>query len=1030
MYKNVWIETYNSFGEKVAHRRSGDRAVGKALWSAKRSASGKDIYKWMRSVKAGDIILHFDKDKKILEGSSVVVSKQYEEVDGIKDSNFPPLANNEKYILWRLGRFEKLKYPILLLDEINKDENFELLITIKDGYKKELKSGFQDVFYRNATALQKTNFRLKQSGLYPVGKTLLTFINNIYGQKTVRNIPHVNSELLWPNYTDLLENLYLDEENIREENKDIGGKNDQKIQIHNSGTEVLKEGLKKMGFNHVHNLIKKESGGDIDIACLYEKTLFLIEYKTGKNCLSSSAIRTWNTKNDEDINYLYLNKTLKTPGHRDGILNPFNRKFKSVVCLYVVYSGHGIPAKNIESIVTTKLKEHTDKDRIKEKGSMIKVENKEILRVCDTFVHEQQFTESYFDYSEKIDGKYAQRIMLSDFGVNPDKEDYLKVPAIQIEIKHSKEDNYFVYNFSCSPREIMKFASVSRRGPVKEGSTHYQRMLDADRVDDIGKNFIVKNEGYFANNIVIKLDDDKTDFLSFKQKAYDGLSDSVLEKIQSSTSSSNDIGLLTIKQDFDSAWIIDGQHRLFSYLKTTKDDKINNSINVAALVKVTAKREAEYFLHINDEQKPVDKDLIWDLNGVIKPDSKEGIVSNACKFMYDFEHETFKNSPKNLNLYFRNIKIPSRGLKKRTYKLSTLCNNLYNHDYGGGMLEKKYKKFLGDGEKRKSISNPFYNDDKQKMSKNLGTGFANFFALLQKELGEEWINEHRFFNDTIVREIFTVAKYYFQHFEIKDPHKEKEFFKVFSKILKGLNKEQINIYKKNQNMVLRQETLSDWFYLLSEKFSNFAPIKEMKLVKDIRKFSEGQFALYVYKKIENEFGVNCFLKNDQLSKTAQSKVNEMDNEPLKYGKDKDEHYKQLWRKYNYTDIVNFVFAGGDGKNAQSLRLNKDQAGSYKLHDNVFINIWDDFFINIFVKGSGKKIRFPLTVKNVTSKSRVKEQFEIINEFFRGNRHEDHIYKTKRKIIDPFERDQVRTIFNTIKTIIEEDAKKSKISFTD
>ena len=48
----------------------------------------------------------------------------------------------------------------------------------------------------------------------------------------------------------------------------------------------------------------------------------------------------------------------------------------------------------------------------------------------------------------------------------------------------------------------------------------------------------------------------------------------------------------------------------------------------------------------------------------------------------------------------------------------------------------------------------------------------------------------------------------------------------------------------------------------------------------------------------------------------------------------------------------------------------------------------------------------------------------------GNRHEDDIYKTKRKIIDPFERDQVRTIFNTIKMIIEEDAKKSKISFTD
>ena len=79
MYKQVWIETYNSEGKKTEHRRKGDRAAGKALWAPKRSASGKDIYKWMRSVKAGDVVLHFDKDKKRIVGSSLVLSKKYEE---------------------------------------------------------------------------------------------------------------------------------------------------------------------------------------------------------------------------------------------------------------------------------------------------------------------------------------------------------------------------------------------------------------------------------------------------------------------------------------------------------------------------------------------------------------------------------------------------------------------------------------------------------------------------------------------------------------------------------------------------------------------------------------------------------------------------------------------------------------------------------------------------------------------------------------------------------------------------------------
>ena len=279
--------------------------------------------------------------------------------------------------------------------------------------------------------------------------------------------------------------------------------------------------------------------------------------------------------------------------------------------------------------------------------------------------------------------------------------------------------------------------------------------------------------------------------------------------------------------------------------------------------------------------------------------------------------------------------------------------------------------------------------------------------------------------------MFTIAKYYFQYFEIKDPSKKKEFFKFFSGKLKTFSKEQIEIYKRNQNMVDRQETLSDWFYLLSMKFPNFAPIKEMKIVEDMRAFCEGQFAYYMYKKIENEFGVNCFLKNDILAKKAQSLVNEMKKQPLKYGKDEDEYYKQLYKKYLWNDICVFLFGGRDGKNAHSLRLNEDEAGKYKLHDGVFLNIWDDFFINIFVKGSGKKISFPVSVTRTSqSKSRVREQFEQINEFHRGQRNEGEIDQLKRKIIDPFERDQIKTIFYTIKTIVDEDAKKSKISLTD
>lgn len=81
---NIWIE------KTIVHNRpdrtKGDRSLGKALWSPTKDQRGADIYKNMRLVREGDIILHLV-DNKAFIGQSVA-SSSYIEAEGIEGTNW------------------------------------------------------------------------------------------------------------------------------------------------------------------------------------------------------------------------------------------------------------------------------------------------------------------------------------------------------------------------------------------------------------------------------------------------------------------------------------------------------------------------------------------------------------------------------------------------------------------------------------------------------------------------------------------------------------------------------------------------------------------------------------------------------------------------------------------------------------------------------------------------------------------------------------------------------------------------------
>jgi len=163
---NVWIEKTEVKGQ--AHRQSGDRALGKVLWSPTRSKDGKDIYKNMKLVKPGDLVLHLVDDESIVGVSRV--AKMAVEADGIVGSKWEGPA-----YLVKLKDYKELN-PTLLKSEFLKDKRYSAKLNKfrEDG----------EVFFDK-------DFNLRQGAYLTLCiPELFNLLNKIYKTKAKNDLPY------------------------------------------------------------------------------------------------------------------------------------------------------------------------------------------------------------------------------------------------------------------------------------------------------------------------------------------------------------------------------------------------------------------------------------------------------------------------------------------------------------------------------------------------------------------------------------------------------------------------------------------------------------------------------------------------------------------------------------------------------------------------------------------------------------------------------------------------------------------------
>lgn len=221
----------------------------------------------------------------------------------------------------------------------------------------------------------------------------------------------------------------------------------------------------------------------------------------------------------------------------------------------------------------------------------------------------RKLTRDFIDYYKKLLKDYGPEYTFPIFlkEVTDILVDYggkIKVPCLKVE-RFGKT----LYTFTIKASDLLKLSYVYRARPGTVKAEAYQRLLDPSRIKAISELLREKKfEVNFPNNIIANIESDHISFTS-NNNSY--------------------VGVLEIENKFGRIWIIDGQHRLYSFLHAP-DIKEDFELIVTAFVDLKYAEQSKIFATINSSAKKVTPDLIDYLFSLELPRNYIGSASKVC----------------------------------------------------------------------------------------------------------------------------------------------------------------------------------------------------------------------------------------------------------------------------------------------------------------------------------------------------------------------------------------------------------------
>lgn len=165
-----WIEKTTVRGRP--DRESGEYSLGKALWSPRRGKTGSDIYRFMRDVRPGDVVLHLT-DSEAFTGVSRVAASVDESFGGIAGTEW---GEGPSYLV-RLSDFTALDPPLARTVFFAPPYRERLLELLRSGQK--------NLFYNSEPNLGQGGF------LTPAPTALLDILDEAYRGLSGKTISEV-----------------------------------------------------------------------------------------------------------------------------------------------------------------------------------------------------------------------------------------------------------------------------------------------------------------------------------------------------------------------------------------------------------------------------------------------------------------------------------------------------------------------------------------------------------------------------------------------------------------------------------------------------------------------------------------------------------------------------------------------------------------------------------------------------------------------------------------------------------------------
>jgi DGQHR domain-containing protein len=160
----------------------------------------------------------------------------------------------------------------------------------------------------------------------------------------------------------------------------------------------------------------------------------------------------------------------------------------------------------------------------------------------------------------------------------------IKIPAVR-----GRFGKDVFYSFTIRAGHLLKLSFVNHHAlNHPEGRPAYQRMIDKKRLSGIGR--FIEQGGFFPTNLLI----------NFTEKC-------TFEPLTKGAGEDDwRFGHLILPDRFKSAWVIDGQHRLFGFTNLPVQ-YLDQPLFVVAFEQLETSKEAELFITINTSKRACQK---------------------------------------------------------------------------------------------------------------------------------------------------------------------------------------------------------------------------------------------------------------------------------------------------------------------------------------------------------------------------------------------------------------------------------------